>query len=442
MKYTSPAVGHRPLKLLLISLFWILSQPALAAEASVTATPLDQVTAIVNDDVITATELQNRIGLVVSNLKEKKAQLPPASVLRRQVLDSMVIEKIQVQRAKQFGIVITDDVLENAIAGIAARNKMSPEQLHKALVKDGNNFEAFRNQIRAQTAIRQLINREVNSRINISKNDIDSYLRKREQQQNSGVQYNFSHILLTTPENASQGEIKHIKKQAKDIFQRIHNGESFSKLAIAHSRDQHALDGGLIGWRAAGQIPELFVSALKDMKPGEISAVLKSPNGFHILKLNKKRGGIKSSFRVTQTHARHILFKRAPGLSDSYLRQRLQRLRQRIIDGEDFGKLARVHSDDVASAVNDGSLDWVTPGTMVPSFEQAMDRLKPGVVSKIVESPYGFHIIEVLGRREKDLGKEKLRADAQRELHIRKAGERYQTWIRRLRDQAYVEYVS
>jgi len=186
----------------------------------------------------------------------------------------------------------------------------------------------------------------------------------------------------------------------------------------------------------------LFLKTLAKLSPGEVSPVLESPNGFHILKLNEKRGTKQPVFRVTQTHARHILFRRQAGISDKYLRSRLEQLRQRILNGEDFGKIARAHSDDVASAVNDGDLGWVTPGTMVPSFEKAMNLLKPGQVSPIIETPYGLHIIQVLGRRVKDLGEEKLRADATRELHVRKAEEYYQLWIRRLRDQAYVEYLG
>lgn len=446
MKFNPDCLNPRFLRSLvrisLATTWFLLASQTLAAQASINTSPLDQVAVIVNDDVITETELQARIKLVVSNLKGKKSQLPSTHILRKQVLNNMVLESIQVQRAKEAGIEVTDIILERAFSDLAARNGISPSQLRKTLKKDGVNIDAFKDQLRSQTAIQQLISREVSSRVRITSQDVDSYLRKRDQQQDNGIQYNISHILLTTPEKALQSVIQRIKKQAEQVYKQIQSGESFEKLAIANSKDQYALKGGLIGWRTTGQMPELFVQALQNLKPGEASSVLKSSNGFHILKLNKKRGGVNPSFRVTQTHARHILLKREAGLTDRYLRQRLNQLRQRIIDGEDFGKLARVHSDDIASAVNNGDLDWVTPGVMVPSFEKAMARLKPGVISQIVESPYGFHIIEVLGRRQKDIGKEKLRADARRELHIRKAEEYYQVWIRRLRDQAYVEYAG
>lgn len=434
----------RPLRQhLLRAVFLVLALHAGGVQAAVDSTTLDKVAAIVNDDVVTETELQGRIKLVIANLKKtNKTQLPPMDVLRKQVLDGMVLERIQEQRAKQIGITIDDQTLSEAFAELANRNKMTPGQFRAALKKQGTNLADFMNQLRTQTAIRQLVDREVNSKVHITKEDVDEFMRKHDQQQGQQTEYNVSHILLAVPEKATDTEITRIKKHAQDIHRQLVNGKSFQALAIANSNDKYALKGGLIGWRSTGQLPELFVEALVKMKPGDISPVLTSENGFHILKLNKTRGSKQPVFRVTQTHARHILLRRQVGISDKYLRSRLLRLRQRILDGEDFGKIARAHSDDVASAVNNGDLGWITPGTMVPSFEKAMNLLKPGQISPIVETPYGLHLIQVLGRREKDLGKEKLRADATRELHVRKAEEYYQLWIRRLRDQAYVEYLG
>lgn len=439
----NPLVARIARRAALLMLIFIAPALALPVNAVVETRPLDKVAVIVNDDVITEAEIAARVQLVVSNLKKaNRGQLPPSSVLRKQVVDNMVLERIQEQRARQLGVKIDDDMLDQAFADLASRNKMSVSQFQSTLKRDGVDLGEFKNQLRTQTMIRQLVNREVNSRIQITEQDVDAYLLIREQQQNRGIEYNISHILLTTPENASQAEIGRIQQQAQNIYKQLAEGASFTTLAVAHSKDQYALEGGLIGWRAAGQLPELFVSVLRTLQPGEISKVLKSANGFHILKLNQKRGETKHSFKVTQTHARHILMKRQSGITDDYIRLRLSQLRNRILSGEDFGKLARAHSDDVASAINNGDLDWITPGTMVPSFEQAMDRLKPGEISPIVVSPYGYHIIQVLGRRQKDLGKEKLRADARRELHVRKAEEYYQAWIRRLRDQAYVEFLG
>jgi len=430
-------------KYLLNSLILLLALQAGASRASVDVKPLDKVAAIVNDDVVTEAELQARLKLVIANIrKTNKTQLPPRDVLRKQVLDSMILERIQEQRAKQIGITIDDETLSEAFAELANRNKMTPDQFRTALKKEGTNLPDFMRQLRTQTAIQQLIAREVNSRVHITREDVDEFMRKHDQQTLQQTEYNVSHILLTVPEKATPAEVSRIQKRAEDIHRQLLAGKSFETLAIANSNDQYALKGGLLGWRAAGQLPELFLEALGKMKPGKVSPVLRSANGFHILKLNNKRGATQPVFRVTQTHARHILLRHQAGISDKYLRGRLLQLRQRILSGEDFGKIARAHSDDVASAVNDGDLGWVTPGTMVPSFEKAMGLLKPGQISPIVETPYGLHIIQVLGRREKDLGKEKLRADATRELHVRKAEEYYQIWIRRLRDQAYVEYLG
>jgi len=414
-----------------------------AAWSAVDTRPLDKVAAIVNDDVVTEAEVQARLEQVIANLKkQKKTQLPPKEVLRKQVLDGMVLERIQEQRAKQIGINIDDQMLSEAFAELANRNKMTPGQFRAVLKKDGTNLAEFMEELRTRTAIQQLIAREVNSQVHISKEDVDEFMRKHDGQDSRQTEYNVSHILLAVPEKATPAEISRIQNRANEIHQQLENGKSFETVAIANSNDQYALKGGLIGWRAAGQLPELFVDALDKMKPGGVSPVLRSANGFHILKLNESRGTKVPVFRVTQTHARHILLRRQAGISDQYLRGRLLQLKERILNGEDFGKIARAHSDDVASAVNGGDLGWVTPGTMVPSFEKAMNLLKPGQISPIVESPYGLHLIQVLGRREKDLGEEKLRADAMRELQVRKAEEYYQLWIRRLRDQAYVEYLG
>lgn len=438
----NPSLSRRLGGFLLGTALLISAVHPVVALASVDTTPLDKVAAIVNDDVVTEAELQARLKSVVANLKKKdKTQLPPMDVLRKQVLDSMVLERIEEQRAKQIGIKIDDQTLSEAFAELANRNKMTPDQFRAMLKKQGTNLADFMKQLRTQTAIRQLINREVNSKVHISKEDVDEFMRKHDQG-NRNTEYNISHILLSVPEKATPAEISRIEKKANDIHRQLVNGKSFESLAIANSNDQYALKGGLIGWRKTGQLPELFVTALEKMKPGDVSPVLQSGNGFHILKLNQSRGAKQPVFRVTQTHARHILLRRQAGISDKYLRGRLLQLRQRILNGEDFGKLARAHSDDVASAVDDGDLGWITPGTMVPSFEKAMDLLKPGQISPIVETPYGLHLIQVLGRREKNLGEEKLRADAMRELHVRKAEEYYQIWIRRLRDQAYVEYLG
>lgn len=407
------------------------------------STPIDKVAVIVNDGVITESEVTERLQQVERQLKTaNRGQLPPASALRKQVLDSMIVEQVQAQRAKELGITVTDEMVTQAYTETAQRNGMTMDQFRASLKKQGIDEAEFREQLRTQTAIRQLVNREVNSRIQVSEKDVDDYLRQREQQRSGSVEYNISHILLPTSNQTSDTETARALKLAQDIRQQITGGKSFATLAATHSRDQYALQGGEIGWRAAGQLPEIFVDALKKMKPGEVSPVLRSANGFHLLKLNQLRGTATPSYRVTQTHARHILLKTGNGISDQYTRQRLQQLRRRIVSGEDFGKLARVHSEDVASAINDGDLGWVTPGSMVPSFQQAMDRLKPGEMSQVVATPYGYHLVQVLERRQKDIGEEKLRADARRELHVRKAEEYYQTWIRRLRDQAYVEIVG
>jgi peptidyl-prolyl cis-trans isomerase SurA len=417
----------------------LLIAPVPAATGTAGPAPLDHVVAIVNNDVITDAELQDRIQLVKNNLRGKPGQLPPEPLLRKQILDSLILERVQLQRARNTGIEVSSDELQQAITSLAQRNKVSVAQLQKNMAREGVAWPAVIAQLKTQLTIQHLLSREVHGRVRISDSDVESFVKARQEQNNSGVEYNLSHILLPVPQNASPEARARVRRQASKLRQEIIKGAAFSTVAIANSKDQYALEGGLIGWRTAAQIPELFVQALIQLNPGEVSPVLSSQNGFHLVRLNDRRGGDTQKFAVTQTHARHILIKRVEGVSDAYLKQRLNQLRRRILNGEDFGQLAKVHSDDVASSVNNGDLGWITPGTMVPTFEQAMDRLQPGVVSAIVESPYGYHLIEVLGRRQKDIGEEKLRADARRELHMRKAEEQYQLWIHRLRDEAYVE---
>ena len=416
--------------------------PALATESATGPAPLDHVVAIVNNDVITNNELRSRIELMKNSFKGNPNQLPPEAVLRKQILENLVLERIQLQRANDVGIQISGPELKQAVADLAQQNKVSVEQLKKNMAREGVAWSTVEAQVRTQLTIQHLLSREIHSQIRISDSDVDSYVKARKEQNDSGIQYNLSHILLPVPQNASPSVRAKAMQLAKKLRREIITGTSFSTVAIANSKDQYALQGGLIGWRTAAQIPEIFVQALNRLRPGDVSEVLSSRNGYHLLRLNDRRGGGKQEFTVTQTHARHILIKREQGVSDAYLKQRLNQLRRRILNGEDFGELARIYSDDVASAVENGDLGWITPGKMVPAFEQAMNQLKPGALSEVIESPYGYHLIEVLGRRQKDIGEEKLRADAQRELHLRKAEEQYQIWIHRLRDEAYVEYLN
>lgn len=415
-----------------------LVAPGLKAAPTVS---LDRMAVIVNDDVITEQDLQHRIRIITSQFRGRGAQLPSAEVLRKQVLENMILERIQLQMAAAAGINVREQQVTEALAEAARQNRMSTEKLKQVLVRDGIPLEEFREQLRGQVAIRALLGREIHSQIHITDYDVDAFLQERAQRGGNDVQYQLSHILIAVAENASPTERRKAEKLARRVKRQLDKGASFTKLAVAHSRDQYALKGGEIGWRTLGQLPSLFAEPVSRLTPGKVSQVIQSPNGYHLIRLNKKRGSTKKTHTVTQTLARHILLKRG-GISDSYLKRELERLRQRIVNGDDFGKIAQVHSDDSASAANGGSLDWVTPGQMVPSFEKAMNKLKPGEISPVVESPYGFHIIQVLKRRKKDIGKEKERADARRELHMRKFDERLQEWLRRLRDQAYVEYLG
>ena len=429
-------IALRRLFVLVFSLYsCILAHAALSAPAT---TQIDRIMVVVNDEIITQSELKVRLDEIKKRIASQKIEAPPENVLKKQVLERLILERLQLQVAKQMGLEASNDKVDTALQNIAAQNRMSLTELYKTMAKDGLSEAALREQIRQQIIIQQLVEREIGNRISVSESEMENF-RANNENRDGGTEYNISHILISVPESATPEILQQTRQRAEALLQILRNGAAFDQAAIANSQGQNALEGGSLGWKKTGELPALFVSALKTMRPGEVSDLLRSPSGFHLLKLIDKRGGKKTQ-AITQTRARHILLRTNEIVSADDARRRLEKLRQRIENGDDFTELAKAHSEDPGSAVSSGDLGWVNPGQTVPEFERAMDALKLNELSAPVRTSYGFHLIQVLERRQQDVTQERDQADARQQIQARKTDERYEQWVRQLRDEAYIDY--
>jgi len=401
--------------------------------------PLNHIVAVVNDEVITRKELDQRYDEVVQSLARQNTPLPPRETLEKQLLERMITELALQQHARNTGVRVDPTQVERALQRIAAQNKLDMAGLQAAVEKDGQSLDTMRNTIRNEILIARARERDVDNRVTVSDSEIEGYLQTRAQQ---GVEteYNFSHILITVPENAPPEEIQARRARAEEIVALLAQGGDFAQLSASYSDASNALQGGAFGWRPSGKLPSLFVDALKPLQPGQVSPILKSGNGFHVLKLIDKRG-LDATLSVTQTHARHILIKTNELTSEADARSRLLQLKERIDNGVPFEQLARQYSDD-GSAAKGGDLGWINPGDTVPEFERAMNALKDGEMSGPVQSPFGWHLIQVLERRNQDVTQERQRLTARQAIRERKAEEAFQDWVRQIRDSAYVELRS
>ncbi|MBL8395495.1 MAG: peptidylprolyl isomerase [Candidatus Accumulibacter sp.] len=399
--------------------------------------PVDRIVAVVNDEVITQYELRARLDSAVAQLKRQSMPAPPRDVLEKQVLERLVFDKVQLQLAREMGLRVDDAQLDQALQRIAAGNKMSLGQFRAALEKDGIAFAGFREEIRAEMTIARLREREVDSKIFISDGEIDNYLSGMTAQGGAGEEYQLAHILLRAPESASPEQIQKLRAKAEQVLDRLRRGEDFAQLAAAYSDAPDAMKGGNLGWRPLDRLPAIFAEVSVKLRVGEVSPILRSSNGFHLIKLLDKRGG-GAARAVEQTHARHILIKVNEIVSEPEARHKIEGLRERIKHGESFAELAKLFSQD-GSAAKGGDLGWIYPGDTVPEFERAMNALAPGELSPPVQSSFGFHLIEVLERRVQDVSSERQRSAARQALRERKRDEAYQDWLRQARDRAYVE---
>jgi len=398
---------------------------------------LDRIVAVVNNEVITRGALDERIRFVTLQLKQQGTPLPTREDLERQTLERMITGRVQLQVAKETGLRVDDAELDRAIQRIAQENKLSVLELRAVLEKDGMPFPRFREDIREEIILARLREREVDNRVVVTEGEIDNFISTQAQSKRD-EEYNISHILVTVPENASPEQIQARRGRAEQALEQLKAGADFRQVAASFSEAPDALQGGAIGWREASRLPSLYLEAVKTLQPGALSTLLRSANGFHIVRVNERRGSAAPAI-VRQTRARHILIRTNELVPEAEARRRLVSLKERLDNQGNFAQLARQYSED-SSNVRGGDLGWLSPGDTVPEFERALNALKPGEISEPVQTPFGWHLIEVLEHRNEDMSRERLRLDARRALRARKSDESYQEWVRQQRDMAYIDY--
>ena len=401
------------------------------------AREIDSIVAIVNDDVITRVELEREVDAITRQQRMQGLSLPPGDVLNSKVLEHLITKRLQLQLASTNGIHVDDIMLNETLQNIARQNDMTLSQFHDRLQQDGFDFEHFRENMRDEIALRELRQRQVDNRITVTDQEIDDFINNQNATGGADMEYHIAHILVAVPEAASPEQIQQARARAEEILSKLHDGADFSQVAIEQSDGQQALKGGDLGWRSGAEIPSLFSDMVKTLAKDDISNLIRSPSGFHIIKLLDKRLG--KPHVVTQTKARHILIKPDALTSDEEAQQKLLKLKKQIQEGADFEKLAREYSDDKGSASHGGDLGWVTPGTMVDEFEQAMDTLKLGGISDPVKSRFGWHLIQVIDRRDIDDTDTFNRNEIRKQVFQRKVEDAYEIWLQRLRSEAYVE---
>ena len=410
----------------------LLGQQAYAA-----VQPLDRVVAIVDNDVIMQSQLQTRLRDVQMNMAKRGAEAPPGDILAQQVLERLVVESLQLQIADRSGIRISDEELNQAVAGIAQRNGMNLEQFRTALQQDGLSYQEAREQIRRELLINRVRQRRIAERIQVTDQELANFLASDLGRMQLSEEYRLANILLPVPEGSSYETIAAVESRAAALYQQLREGADFAQLAMANSASENALEGGEMGWRKAAQLPPPFDSMIRALAPGEITEPIRTPGGIVIIRLLEKRGG-DSQVRE-EVHVRHILIKPSEIRSEPEAQRLSERLYERIRGGEDFAELAKKFSEDPGSALNGGDLNWIDPASLVPEFQQVMADTASGQLSRPFKSPYGWHVLEVLGRRATDSSAQMREQQALNLLRNRKYDEELQTWLRQIRDEAYVE---
>jgi peptidyl-prolyl cis-trans isomerase SurA len=409
-------------------------------ELTTTGELLDRVAAVVNDGIVLQSELDEQVAAIVERLRGQNQEMPAENVLRQQVLERLVLQEIQMQNAQRRNIKVPDETLNGALQEIAQRNNIPLSRLPEALAQQGVDYAAYREAMRKELTLTLLRQRDVIQRISITPREVDQYLEKQKNAPESSAEYNVSHILISVPQAASPEQLTEADERAKDVAKRAGEGEDFARLAIAYSNSQTALEGGALGWRKGSELPTILTEVIAKLKVGEVSQPMRTPTGYHIVRLNEVRGASGQSV-VQQVHARHILMKTNELQDDATVRQKLEQIRERIVDkGEDFAGLAATTSEDVASQSDGGDLGWTDPGTFVPEFEQVLAELKDNEISQPFRTQYGWHVVQVLGRRQFDNTDELRRRRAAEAIRASRADEETELWMRKLRDEAYVEY--
>ena len=407
-------------------------------DLATTGQPLDRIAAIVNDGVVLMSELDDELALVTQRLRDQKLELPPENVLRQQVLERLIVEEIEMQRADKDGIKIPDEALNNALQDVAQRNGMTLSQLPDALAQQGVDYASYRTAVRRQLTLTLLRQRDVLQHTSVTSREIDRYLAQEAKHPSGASEYNISHILIAVSEDPSPAQLTAAEQRAQDVYQRAKSGEDFAKLAVSYSNSDTALQGGALGWRKGSELPTFLSDTILKLKPGEVSPPLRAPNGYNIVKLIAVRNA-DQKVMVDQVHARHIMMRTSELQDDALVKQKLEQLRTRILKGEDFAGLAQISSQDPGSATEGGDLGWAAPNTYDPEFEKVLNSLQVNEISEPFKTQYGWHIVQLLGRRRYDSTDELKRKHAAEEIRASKADEETELWLRRLRDEAYVD---
>ncbi|MEG1040143.1 MAG: peptidylprolyl isomerase SurA [Pseudomonas sp.] len=415
----------------------LLGAVLLSSTAHAAVQTLDSVVAIVDNDVVMKSQLDQRVREVEQTIAKRGGSAPPPGVLDQQVLERLIVENLQLQIGDRSGIRITDEELNQAIGTIAQRNGMSLEQFRAALARDGLSYEDAREQVRREMIISRVRQRRVAERIQVSEQEVKNFLASDMGKMQLSEEYRLANILIPTPERADSASIQAAAKQAGEVYQQLKQGADFAQMAIARSASESALEGGEMGWRKAAQLPPPFDRLLSSMSVGEVTEPVRTPGGFIILKLQEKRGG--SSMVRDEVHVRHILIKPSEIRSEEATKALAEKLYERIQNGEDFAQLAKSFSEDPGSALNGGDLNWIDPNALVPEFREEMANAQQGQVTKPFKTQYGWHVLEVLGRRATDSTEQAREQQAMNVLRNRKYDEELQTWLRQIRDEAYVE---
>jgi peptidyl-prolyl cis-trans isomerase SurA len=400
---------------------------------------LNRVVAVVNDGIVLQSALDQQLQMVTMRLQQAGQQMPPRDILRQQVLERLVLQEIQLQRADRAGIKVSDEQLNQALTDVAARNNVKFSDLPAALEAQGINYRTYREEVRQELILGQLRQRDVYSHIYISPREVDQCVAKAQAAPEDRLEYDVAHILVAIPASATPQQIEERTARAQGVYERAKRGEDFSDLAVAYSDAGTALDGGKLGWRKISQLPSIVAEIVPDMKPGDVSEIIRTPSGLHIFKLIDTRGTQPAAL-VSQVHTRHILMQTNAIEDDETVRQKLQEIRSRILNGEDFAAIASVSSVDPGSATRGGDLGWTGPGTFVPEFEKQIDALDIDEISQPFKSPFGWHIVQLLGRRTYDASEDTTRNKCVQQMRESRADEETELWLRRLRDEAYVEY--
>ncbi len=408
-------------------------------QLSSTGVLLDGVAAVVNDGIVLRSDVENQMAVISQRIEQAGQQVPPRNILRQQVLERLVLQEVQMQRADRLGIKVSDEMVNQALTEVASRNKIKFSDLPAALEQQGIDYRTYRDEVRREMTLQMLRQRDVISRVYVSPREVDQCVAKRKASPGADNEYNLSHILVAIPSNATEQQVAERTARAQGVYERAQKGEDFAQLAISYSDSGTALDGGALGWRKAAQLPSFVADTVPNLKAGDVTEPIRTPSGLHIFKLLEVRGASQSAL-VSQVHARHILMTTNEVEDDETVRQKLLKIRERVLNGESFEAIASVTSEDTGSAANGGDLGWQGPGTFVPEFEQQLDKLAENELSQPFKSKFGWHLVQLLGRRTYDASEDVTRNKCVMQMREARADEETEIWLRRLRDEAFVDY--